>query len=86
VNYCKDCRWARPFLDPYHGRDYSLARCVRPELDRNPVTGQVVETWCESERRAGPCGPSGQLFEQKLWPGPPVTLWGRWKALWEEIG
>lgn len=62
---CKDCRWYRHEIDLFFTAE--LDWCQHPSLFRmSPVCGRVQLMGPPETMRAdgGPCGPSGELFEQ----------------------
>lgn len=69
VKLCKDCKWCRPGKVSgvlFTIKDYSFAKCVRPDLMESPVTGTKVTAFCELDRSyEHRCGPEGKHWEPR---------------------
>jgi hypothetical protein len=61
---CRDCRFAKPFRNPFPS--YELAMCGKIV---NVTDGKPAE-FCSNARRFGPCRIEGLLFEPKF------SVWG----------
>lgn len=93
MNFCKDCRWAKPFIYS-KGYDYSLAKCLHPESGKlNLATGTQEYDFCDIQRgqpspwlyrSAEKCGPEGARFWARTYPDPPLPFLTRWFGLVRE--
>ncbi len=70
MKLCKDCKWIKlPMADWW-----SFNRCQNPQLHPNPITGEILNSFCDRLREQNSwwnwkekdyCGPEGKWWEAK---------------------
>ena len=72
MKICKECKW----LD-WH-MIMTLSKCMQPDGDLDPLTGNLRGEFADISRSFGPCGKDGILFEAKP---RRRTIWARLVSL-----